>query len=53
VLFNVHHYLVNEALPMTTWHDFSTNLEFGAIRIGSVLLLSFIDDPAWLAFMFC
>ena len=35
------------------WKDFSINLEFWSIRIGCFLLLSFIDDPAWLAMMFC
>jgi len=35
------------------WTDFHAWLEFQAFRIGSYLLLSFIDDPAWLALMFC
>jgi hypothetical protein len=35
------------------WREFAPRLEFLTYRIGSYLLLSFIDDPAWLAFMFC
>lgn len=36
-----------------TWKELSSNLEFWSIRIGSFLLLSFLDDPAWLAMIFC
>ena len=28
-------------------------LELWAYRVGIYLLLSFMDDPAWLAFWFC
>ena len=35
------------------WNDFSFRLEFWGYRIGSYVVLTFIDDPAWLAFMFC
>jgi hypothetical protein len=36
-----------------TWREFSSDLEFWSIRIGCFLSLSFLDDPAWLALMFC
>ncbi len=36
-----------------TRNEFSINLEFWSIRIGCFLLLSFLDDPAWLAMIFC
>ncbi len=35
------------------WSEFNFRLEFWAYRIGIYLLLSFMDDPAWLAFIFC
>ena len=35
------------------WSDLTASAEFWGQRIGSYLLLSFMDDPAWLAFMFC
>jgi hypothetical protein len=35
------------------WSDLASRLEFWGLRIGGYLLVSFIDDPAWLAFMFC
>jgi hypothetical protein len=35
------------------WSDLASRLEYWGHRIGSYLLLSFADDPAWLAFMFC
>lgn len=35
------------------WKALSINLEFWSIRIGCFLPLSFLDDPAWLAMMFC
>jgi len=36
-----------------SWTEFSVRIEFWSIRIGSFLLMSFIDDPAWLAMIFC
>jgi hypothetical protein len=36
-----------------SWNEISADLEYWSIRIGSFLLLSFLDDPAWLAMMFC
>jgi ABC-type transporter lipoprotein component MlaA len=35
------------------WSEFSSTLEYWGYRIGHYLLLSFMDDPAWLALMFC
>lgn len=35
------------------WSDLASRLEFWGQRIGNYLLLSFGDDPAWLALMFC
>lgn len=36
-----------------TWSERASRVEAWGYRIGSYLLLSFIDDPAWLALMFC
>jgi len=36
-----------------SWSELLRGLEFWGYRIGSYLLLSFADDPAWLALMFC
>lgn len=44
--------MASDLRPMN-WTEFSAQLEFWALRIGSYLLLSFMDDPAWLALMFC
>jgi len=35
------------------WSDVAFRLEISGYRIGNYLLLSFGDDPAWLALMFC
>jgi len=35
------------------WSEVSFRIELWGIQIGSYLLIGFIDDPAWLAFMFC
>ena len=35
------------------WSDLTAGVEFQAYRVGTYLLLSFIDDPVWLALMFC
>ncbi len=35
------------------WRDLVSRLEFWGNRIGGYILLSFADDPAWIAFMFC
>jgi len=31
----------------------SASLEYWTYRVGAYLLLNFVDDPAWLAFIFC
>lgn len=38
---------------MMNWSDLLFHLEFWGYRLGSYLLLSLADDPAWLALMFC
>jgi hypothetical protein len=35
------------------WGDFVSRMEFLGYRAGHYLTVSFIDDPAWLAFVFC
>jgi len=34
------------------WDDFVARAEFFVYRAGHYLTVSFIDDPAWLAFIF-
>jgi len=36
-----------------SWRDFAFRLKYWEVHIGSYLMLTLIDDPAWLAFMFC
>ena len=33
--------------------EFHASLEFWFYRVGGYLLLNVLDDPAWLALMFC
>jgi hypothetical protein len=35
------------------WSDLGMGLEIWAYRVGSYLVLTLADDPAWLALMFC
>ena len=35
------------------WRDLVSRLGFWGNRIGGYILLSFADDAAWIAFMFC
>jgi hypothetical protein len=35
------------------WSDFVRRLHASVYRLASALLPGFVDDPAWLAFMFC
>jgi len=36
-----------------TWADIKISGKFWAYRLSAYLLLNFVDDPAWLALMFC
>jgi hypothetical protein len=36
-----------------TWVEIMASGQFWAYRLGAYLLLNVIDDPAWLALMFC
>lgn len=36
-----------------SWSEWVFCLECLEYRVGNFMLLNFIDDPAWLAFMFC
>jgi hypothetical protein len=35
------------------WSEFSSTLEYWGHRLVSDGMLILMDDPAWLAFMFC
>jgi len=35
------------------WKEWAARAEPLVYRVGACLAVSFIDDPAWLAFMFC
>ncbi|MFZ2855258.1 MAG: hypothetical protein WAZ34_14270 [Rhodocyclaceae bacterium] len=37
--------------PKMGWRDLFSRAEFLAQRLASFLQMSFVDDPAWLAFM--
>jgi hypothetical protein len=41
-----------EAAPLLEF-DLKDRAEFWIYRIGGYLLINVIDDPAWLALMFC
>jgi len=36
-----------------SWSDLVSRAEYLAQRLATFVLLSFFDDPAWLAFIFC
>jgi hypothetical protein len=36
-----------------TWPELKVQAELWIYRIGGYLLINVIDDPAWLALMFC
>jgi hypothetical protein len=36
-----------------SWNEFVFQAEVWGYRIGGLLMLGFVDDPAWIAFMFC
>ena len=36
-----------------TWADLKARTELWVYRIGTYLLINVMDDPAWLALMFC
>ena len=35
------------------WPDLLARLEFWFYRVGGYLMANVLDDPAWLALMFC
>jgi hypothetical protein len=35
------------------WTDLTTALQFWIYRVGGYLVLNILDEPAWLALMFC
>ncbi len=35
------------------WTPLKNRAEIWAYRVGIFVLINFIDDPAWLALMFC
>ena len=39
--------------PRMSWTELSFLLELWGYRISTYVLLSTIDDPAWMAMMFC
>ncbi len=41
-----------EAPPLVAWGLFA-QAEYWAYRVGGYLLINVVDDPAWLALMFC
>lgn len=36
-----------------TWADWMTLAQYWAYRAGGFVVLNVLDDPAWLALMFC
>jgi hypothetical protein len=43
---------LSEAPPLVVW-GWLAQAEYWAYRVGGYLLINVVDDPAWLAMVFC